>query len=84
MKVETWGMDLGQMGMAPTRAVNVSPPKLCSVIVLMAVFYPPSLFFFLFEMVANAAHNILDAVLSLNYRGLSTVFVSLYPVLPMF
>lgn len=81
-----------RMGTQPARAVSVPPPKLHSGIVVIALFYSPSPFNFfpiscpppLFEMVISITYNNLSVIPALNYRGLSTVFVLLHPVPPVF
>lgn len=62
-----WGMALGQVGTPSTRAVSLSPLKLCSVIMARAMFYLPSPFlFFSFEMVTSTAYNNLGVIPPLN------------------
>lgn len=80
-KVRTWGMALGQVGTPSTRAVSLSPLKLCSVIMVMAMFYLPSPFLFFFPLRWWPALHIIIWVWSHPWiRGLSTVFVSFHPV----
>jgi len=67
-----WGMALGQVGTPSTRAVSVFSPKLCSVIMVMAVYYSPSPFLwlvvsvFFFEMLTSTAYNNMGVVPPLN------------------
>lgn len=53
-KVGTWEMALVHIGTPSTRAVSVSPPKFCSVIMVITVFYPcspfPGCFVFFFPL----------------------------------